>query len=71
MLAQAREHLSDEGILVVEVGYSKPALERVLPEVPFFWIDFEFGGDGVFVLSAYQLEKYQSDFERVLDLAAK
>lgn len=71
MLAQARDHLSDEGILVVEVGYSKPALERVLPEVPFFWVDFEFGGDGVFVLSAYQLEKYRPDFERVLDLAAK
>jgi ribosomal protein L3 glutamine methyltransferase len=62
MLQQARDHLTDDGILVVEVGYSRPALEALLPEVPFFWIDFEFGGEGVFVLSAKQLEACQSDF---------
>jgi ribosomal protein L3 glutamine methyltransferase len=67
MLAQAGEYLSEAGILVVEVGYSKPALEGILPEVPFFWIDFEFGGDGVFVLTASQLATYQADFERVLN----
>ena len=65
MLAQARDYLTDDGILVVEVGYSKPALEALFPEVPFFWVDFEFGGDGVFVLTANQLETYQADFERV------
>ena len=65
MLAQARDYLTDDGILVVEVGYSKAALEALFPEVPFFWVDFEFGGDGVFVLTANQLETYQADFERV------
>jgi ribosomal protein L3 glutamine methyltransferase len=65
MLQQAGDYLSDDGTLVVEVGYSKPALERLLPEVPFFWVDFEFGGDGVFVLTAKQLETYQLDFQRV------
>ncbi len=65
MLQQAREYLTDDGILVVEVGYSKPILEKLLPEVPFFWIDFEFGGEGVFVLTAKQLETYQADFRRV------
>ncbi|VAW51259.1 Ribosomal protein L3 N(5)-glutamine methyltransferase [hydrothermal vent metagenome] len=65
MLQQAREYLTDDGILVVEVGYSKPLLEKLLPQVPFFWVDFEFGGDGVFVLTAKQLEMYQADFERV------
>ncbi len=68
MLAKAREHLSDEGILIVEVGYSQDALEQVLPEVPFFWIDFEFGGDGVFLLTADQLETHQADFERALNV---
>ncbi len=66
MLVQARDYLSDAGILVVEVGYSKPALEALLPEVPFFWVDFEFGGDGVFVLTAEQLETYQADFKSVI-----
>ncbi len=65
MLAQAREYLSDDGILLVEVGYSRSILEQLLPEVPFFWVDFEFGGEGVFVLTAKQLETYQADFERV------
>ncbi len=65
MLAQARDFLTDEGVLVVEVGYSKPALEKLLPNVPFFWVDFEFGGDGVFVLTAKQLETHQADFQRV------
>lgn len=65
ILMQARNFLSDDGILVVEVGYSKPALEQLLPDVPFFWVDFEFGGEGVFVLTAKQLETYQADFQRV------
>ncbi|MBT8118266.1 MAG: 50S ribosomal protein L3 N(5)-glutamine methyltransferase [Gammaproteobacteria bacterium] len=65
ILVQARDYLSDDGILVVEVGYSKPALVALFPEVPFFWVDFEFGGDGVLVLTANQLETYQAVFERV------
>ena len=64
MLQQAGDYLTDEGILVVEVGYSKPALEQLLPEVPFFWVDFEFGGDGVFVLTALQLREYQVQFKQ-------
>lgn len=68
MLAQARDYLTDDGILVVEVGYSKPALERALPEVAFFWLEFEFGGDGVFLLTASQLETHQADFERLLNV---
>jgi ribosomal protein L3 glutamine methyltransferase len=64
ILANARRYLSDHGILVVEVGYSRPALEALYPEVPFFWVDFEFGGDGVFVLSAAELDRYQQYFMR-------
>lgn len=63
MLQQARNYLTDEGILIVEVGYSQSVLEQLLPEVPFFWVDFEFGGDGVFVLTAKQLDMFQADFE--------
>ena len=62
MLLQARDYLTEQGILVVEVGYSQPVLQKLLPQVPFFWVEFAFGGDGVFVLSAQQLEQYQADF---------
>lgn len=67
LLSKAREHLTDEGILIVEVGYSQAALEQALPDVPFFWIDFEYGGDGVFLLTADQLEAHQADFERAIN----
>jgi len=66
MLQQARGYLTDDGILVVEVGYTQPALEQALPNVPFMWLDFEHGGQGVFLLTAQQLEDCQSDFEQAL-----
>jgi ribosomal protein L3 glutamine methyltransferase len=62
MLSQASNYLADDGILVVEVGYSKPALEQALPQVPFVWLEFEYGGDGVFLLTASQLQTHQADF---------
>jgi ribosomal protein L3 glutamine methyltransferase len=64
LLSRVSDYLTENGILVVEVGYSRPALEAALAEIPFTWIDFEFGGEGVFVLTKQQLEKYQDDFER-------
>ena len=56
ILKQAAQYLTDEGILVVEVGNSQYALAQEYPEVPFQWVDFERGGDGVFVLTKDQLE---------------
>lgn len=63
MLQQAREHLTDDGVLVVEVGYTWPVLQQALPNVPFMWLEFEYGGEGVFTLTAQQLEQYQAEFD--------
>lgn len=57
MLSQARQYLADDGLLVVEVGNSWPALEAAYPTVPFMWQEFEMGGHGVFVLTADQLDE--------------
>lgn len=62
ILAGAAAHLSARGVLVVEVGYSQPALEAVFPNVPFLWLEFEFGGDGVFLLEREQLVDYHPAF---------
>lgn len=65
ILKQAGKFLSDDGILVVEVGYSRAALEQLLPQVAFYWLDFNRGGEGVFLLTAEQLNQYQDIFNRI------
>lgn len=55
ILAQAKQYLAEDGLLVVEVGNSWPALEAAFPELPFVWPDFQKGGHGVFVLKAEDL----------------
>jgi len=55
ILNMASEHLNEGGILVVEVGNSKEVLIEGYPELPFIWLEFENGGDGVFVLNKADL----------------
>ncbi|MGB0865317.1 MAG: 50S ribosomal protein L3 N(5)-glutamine methyltransferase [Granulosicoccaceae bacterium] len=50
MLREAHSHLNPGGLLVIEVGNSAPALEAAYPQLPFFWMEFESGGEGVFML---------------------
>ena len=59
MLQQAREYMTDQGILVVEVGNSQFALQEAFPHVPFYWLDFERGGSGIFLLTAEQLDEFK------------
>jgi ribosomal protein L3 glutamine methyltransferase len=58
ILSQAANFLTDDGLLVVEVGNSWVALEDAYPEFPFMWVDFEFGGHGVFVIRADELKQH-------------
>lgn len=68
ILREARSYLSDKGILVVEVGYTQDVLQQHFPQIPFLWLDFEHGGEGVFLLDADQLDEYQGVFDQaVLD----
>jgi len=60
LLREARAHLTEHGILVVEVGNSWPALEARYPAVDFTWLEFEHGDGGVFLLTARQLDEYQA-----------
>jgi len=58
MLQQARQYLSEQGVLIVEVGNSDHALQDTFPDIPFYWLEFEEGGHGVFVLTREQLESF-------------
>lgn len=62
LLAEAADHLSDDGVLVVEVGNSEWALRQEFPDVDFAWVEFERGGHGVFVLTAAQCRQHQALF---------
>jgi len=62
LLREAADHLSEQGLLVVEVGNSAVALEQAFPTVSFTWIEFEQGGEGVFVLTREQLAQYSHIF---------
>lgn len=62
ILKEAPEHLHDDGFLVCEVGNSMVAMMEQWPEVPFHWVEFAFGGDGVFVLSKAQLIQFHEQF---------
>ncbi len=59
ILRQAADYLTDDGVLVVEVGNSGVHLEAAFPTVPFTWVELEHGGHGVFVLTRRELEQYQ------------
>jgi len=62
ILRDARAHLSDDGWLIVEVGNSDRHLEKAFPHVPFMWLEFERGGQGVFALSAAELDAHAASF---------
>lgn len=56
ILAGASARLKPGGALVCEVGESQERLQQALPGVPFVWLEFESGGDGVFVLDDVELQ---------------
>ncbi|MET0065181.1 MAG: 50S ribosomal protein L3 N(5)-glutamine methyltransferase [Candidatus Thiodiazotropha sp.] len=62
ILRQAPEHLEPQGALIVEVGNSADALTRRYPDVPFVWLEFSQGGEGVFVISAEELAAFRDRF---------
>jgi len=55
ILADARRHLAPDGILVMEIGHNRRALERAFPRTPFLWLDTSAGPNIVFLLTAADL----------------
>jgi len=58
ILRDAGRFLNTDGIIIAEVGASQPVLESRFPEIPFLWLELEYGGEGVFLLTADQLQQF-------------
>jgi ribosomal protein L3 glutamine methyltransferase len=59
--------LAEQGILIIEVGSSAETLQSIFPDVPFYWLDFERGGDGIFLLTAEQVQQHHELFKSALE----
>jgi len=55
ILHQAANYLTDDGILVVEIGHNRDALLEAYPELPFTWLEVSSGDAFVFLLTKQQL----------------
>lgn len=62
ILREASQHLEPGGVLIVEVGNSQEHVEHTWPDVPFTWLSFEHGEDGVFLLTREQLVEHAGHF---------
>jgi ribosomal protein L3 glutamine methyltransferase len=55
ILAAARERLTPNGLLVVEIGHNRDQLEAAFPDTGFTWLDTAAGDQYVFLLHRDQL----------------
>jgi len=67
ILRDAPAHLTENGLLIVEVGESECALVRLLPEVPFAWVEFKVGQMGVFVVERGDLVAHAATIRALAD----
>lgn len=58
IVAGAADHLTDQGLLLVEVGHNADLVEAAWPDVPFTWIDAPSGESKIFMLSRAELLEY-------------
>lgn len=50
ILKHAADHLTENGILIVEIGHNREVLEEACPDLPFTWLEVSAGDQFVFML---------------------
>lgn len=55
LLREAEQYLTEDGILVVEIGHNRDALLEAYPDLPFTWLEVSSGDQFVFLLTKSQL----------------
>ncbi len=67
ILRDAPLHLTEDGVLICEVGEAERALSRLLPELPLAWVEFKVGQMGVFVAECRDLVTYHARIRQLAD----
>ncbi|MBJ6980790.1 50S ribosomal protein L3 N(5)-glutamine methyltransferase [Luteimonas sp. MC1572] len=67
ILRDAPLHLTDDGVLVCEVGEAEHALAALLPELPLMWVEFKVGQMGVFVVERHDLVTHNARIRVLAD----
>lgn len=67
IIANAPRFLTENGILICEVGNSMVHVMDQYPNIPFTWIEFQNGGHGVFMLTRQQCVDCADEFSLYLD----
>lgn len=58
IVSEEADHLTEEGILIVEVGDGLEAVEALFPDLPITWLSVSGGDDQVFLAHAKDLREY-------------
>jgi ribosomal protein L3 glutamine methyltransferase len=67
ILRDAPLHLSQDGLLICEVGESERALVKLLPDVEFAWIEFKVGQMGIFAVECAELIHHNARIRELAD----
>jgi ribosomal protein L3 glutamine methyltransferase len=67
ILRDAPLHLTEDGLLVCEVGEAEEALVKLLPELPLAWVEFKVGQMGVFVAERHDLVAHHARISALAD----
>ena len=67
ILRDAPLHLTQDGLLICEVGESERALSALLPELPLAWVEFKVGQMGVFVAERADLVTHSKCITKLAD----
>ncbi|MGV8940187.1 MAG: 50S ribosomal protein L3 N(5)-glutamine methyltransferase [Lysobacter sp.] len=67
ILRDAPQHLSENGLLVCEVGEAEAALVALLPELPLAWIEFKVGQMGIFAVDRADLIAHRAKIKALAD----
>lgn len=67
ILRDAPAHLSDDGLLICEVGEAERALVELLPRLPMAWVEFKVGQMGIFVVERADLVEHHALIKALAD----